>query len=410
MDRVFIVHHGLTDLHSHYYGEALGWREACRARGIEPRFYIGQNALPSIVQELGARPVFPFPSDAMIELDPRCQQLSDYLNLGGLFGEACRALEQDGVGGDDLVIVPFASERDVYGSALWLERLAPQARPTMAFTFMLPDFRWRVEEDRKRLVGDISYYAYAAKRILAVLPAHKLILNGIDRRLCRTIKAATQHPCTEVPLGTYFPSEAELAPRGEEQAPPHAHVGVAGEFRLEKGSKLIGEVLLRFGTLRPNRAVAVQLPDEAQAVALETYWRGRGMRAPHFLYFGWADHRVYLQRLLRTDILLLPYHWERYAIRPSGIFSEAVAYGVVPVVPARTWASDKLEAGWGAGTTFGEFSADAMLEALVAASDDFPALKERAAVMKLAWREAQSTAALLDKILAQRALLAPAAP
>ena len=400
MERVFIVHHGLSDLHSHYFGEAIGWREACRARGIAPRFYISRDALPSIVRELEAQPVFPFPSDAMVEQNPRCQQLSDYLELGGLFGDALHALDADGVGGDDLVIVPFASERDIFGAALWLQRLAPAARPTIAFTFMIPDFRWRVTENRSRLVGDISYYAYASKRILSVLPAHKLILNSIDPRLCRTISAATQHPCTEVPLGTYFPDDADFAaPAGE--GPPRVHVGVAGEFRPEKGSDLIPDVLLRFGEQRPDRAIALQVPDAAWAAALDERFRRKGMGAPYLLYYGWVEHNEYLRRLTRCDILLLPYHWERYAIRPSGIFSEAVGYGVVPVVPERTWAADKLADGWGAGTTFRDFSAASMVEALVAASDDFPALKEKAARSTLAWRQSQSTAALLDKILDQ---------
>lgn len=39
MDRLFVVHHGLVDRHSHYYGEARGWDEACRERRIAPLFY-----------------------------------------------------------------------------------------------------------------------------------------------------------------------------------------------------------------------------------------------------------------------------------------------------------------------------------------------------------------------------------
>ena len=89
------------------------------------------------------------------------QQLSDFLELGAAFSRACGALAEDGVGADDLVVVPFASERDVFGAALWLERLSPGARPMVAFTFMLPDFRWQVTDDRSKLMGDISYFGYA---------------------------------------------------------------------------------------------------------------------------------------------------------------------------------------------------------------------------------------------------------
>jgi len=74
------------------------------------------------------------------------------------------------------------------------------------------------------------------------------------------------------------------------------------------------------------------------------------------------------------------------------------------VVPERTGAADQLASGWGAGTTFAEASADAMLEALIRASDDFSVLKARATLTKQAWRDAQSTSALLDRLLDQARL------
>ncbi len=410
LDRIFIVHHGLVDRHAHYFGEALGWLDACRARGIKPHLYVNAKALPSIVERLGARPVFPYAPDANVEADPRCRQLSDYLLLGNGFARACRALESDGVGANDLVVVPFASERDVFGAAIWLEQLPAAARPVLAFTFMVPDFRWQVSEDRSKLMGDISYYAYAGKRILGVLPARRLLLNGIDKRFRKTVAAAMQHPCGWVPLGTYFPDEAELSAPDDEPEFPHVHVGVAGEFRPEKGSDLVPEVLLRFAKLRPGRAVALQVADETQAMEMDDHFRRSAIDSPFFLYAGWADHRAYLRRLLRTDILLLPYHWHRYAIRPSGVFSEAVGYGIVPVVPDRTWAADQLASGWGAGTTFAEFSAEAMIEALVKASDDISVLKAKATFTKQAWRDAHSTAALLDRLLEQARWALTASP
>lgn len=400
MKRLFIIHHGLSDLHSHYYGEALGWVEACRERGISPCFYINRRALAQVVMKFGAKPVFPYPSDAIVERDPDFQQLADFITLGTRFAEACTALEVDGIGGDDLVIVPYATERDVFGAALWLERLLPVARPTIAFVFMVPDFRWHIDEDRSNVSGDMSYFRYAASRILAVLPPSRLIFNAIDPRLCKVISTATRHPCSEAPVGTYFPSEEDLTARDVDE-PPSAHVGVMGEFRPEKGSLIVADVLLRFAALRPKRPVSVQVRDQAQATALHAYFRKKGMCSPFFLYDGLVEQERYLRRLIHLDIVLLPYQWKRYAMRPSGVFSEAVGFGVVAVVPGRTWAADRLAAGCGAGITFHDFSVKAMTEALVAASDGYSVLKERAALSKAAWRLSQSTTALLDKILGQ---------
>jgi hypothetical protein len=112
----------------------------------------------------------------------------------------------------------------------------------------------------------------------------------------------------------------------------------------------------------------------------------------------------HLSRVCSTDILLLPYVWSRYALRSSGLFSEAVAHGVVTVVPRNTWMEDMLNAGYGAGTVFAEFSVDSITDALLAASADFPALKARALGCRDAWRRRHSAAAMLDLILNRTAV------
>ena len=139
--------------------------------------------------------------------------------------------------------------------------------------------------------------------------------------------------------------------------------------------------------------------NQTQAADLRRYVRERGARSPFFLYHGTLDHGGYLRRLISTDILLLPYNWERYAIRPSGVFSEAAGYAIVTVLPDRTWAADKLAEGHGSGTIFRDFSMEAMIESLVTASDQYPELKTLALAKKLAWRQSQSTTALLDSVL-----------
>jgi glycosyltransferase involved in cell wall biosynthesis len=399
LERLFIIEHGLSDLHAHYYGEALGWLAACRDRGISPRFYIKRGALPQIVLKLAAKPVFPYAPDEYIDPDPISWQLSDYMTLSTGFADACKALEADGVGGNDLVVVPFASERCVLGAAQWLQRLAPAARPAMVFNFLVPDLNWRIEDDRSRVSGEFSYFRYAARRIRELLPPSKLFFTSPVYGLCTALSEAAQYRCREVPLGTSFPSEKELATRTRDM-PPQAHISVLGEFRPERGSEIVGEVLLQFAALRPGKSIAVHVMNEAQATALRKAARERGVRSPFFLYHGHADHGQFLRRLLSTDILLLPYNWKRYAIRPSNVFSEAAGYGIVAVAPDRTWAADKLLEGHGAGTIFRDFSIEAMIEALVTASDQYRELKEIAMAKKLAWRQAHSTAALLDNVLA----------
>jgi hypothetical protein len=403
MERLFIIDHGLTDLHSHYYGKALGWLAACRNRGINPRFYIKQGALPQIVLKFAAKAVFPYAPDEIVDQDPICWQLSDFMTLSTGFADACMALEADGVGGDDLVVLPYATERCVFGVAQWLKRLAPTARPTMAFNFLVPDFNWRVEDDRSSVSGNFSFFRYATRCIRELLPPAKLFFSAVVPALCNAFSEAAQYPCRKVPLGTYFPGEKELAAWGGEM-PPRAHIGVMGEFRPEKGSEIVAEVLLQFAALRPKKPIAVQMTNEAQAANFRKVVRERGVRSPFFLYHGHTDHGRYLHRLVSSDILLLPYDWKRYAMRASGVLSEAAGFGIVAVVPDRTWAADQLAEGHGAGTTFRDFSVEAMIEALITASEQYRELKAQAMTKRLAWQQSQSTAALLDNILGQMAV------
>jgi hypothetical protein len=402
MERLFIIQHGLVDLHAHYYGETLGWLAACRNRGINPHFYVKRGALPQIVLRLAAKPVFPYAPDEGIDQDPISWQLTDFMTLSSGFADACEVLESDGVGGDDLVVLPFATERCVFGAAQWLQRLSPAARPAMVFNFLVPDLNWRIEDDRSRVSGEFSFFRHATRCIRALLPPSKLFFSSAVLGLCNALSEAAQYPCREVPLGTSFPSERDLAARDQE-TPPRAHIGVFGEFRPERGSEIVSEVLLQFAELRPRKPIAVHVNNEAQATAFRQFVRERGLRSPFFLYHGHTDPQRFLRRLVSTDILLLPYNWKRYAIRPSNVFSEAVGYGVVAVAPDRTWAADKLAEGHGAGTIFRDFSVEAMIEALVTASEQYPELKVQAIAKKLAWQQSHSTAALLDNILGRMA-------
>ncbi len=185
--RLFIIHHGLVDLHSHHYGEARAWAASCRSHGIDHRLYVNRRALPAIVQEFAARPVFAHVPDALLEPDPTCRALADFLTLGKEFAAACGALEQDGVSSADIVVVTFATERDLFGAAQWLAGLAPGDRPAVAFIFHIPGLDWVADENGAPTGGTVMYHRYAVKRLLAVLPMQRLALFATNSRLARAL-------------------------------------------------------------------------------------------------------------------------------------------------------------------------------------------------------------------------------
>ena len=399
MPRLYFIHHGLRDLHSHYYGEAKAWMAACRSRGIDHRFYIHRAAAPAIVAEFAARPVFPFAPDSVVEPDESCRALADFLNLGSAFAAACAALDSDGVKSDDIVVVTLTTERDLYGAALWLERRAAGERPTMVFIFHIPAFDWRTDESGALLGGAYSFHRYAMKRVLGVLPARKLAILATNRRLARALSIALDHPCDVAPLAIRYPDEALLNDAAAQRL-PRAHVRFAGEFRSEKGSDILAGIIARFAAARPGRTFGVQLPSRG---AVDRFAADvSGVAATLHLNYGDFAQDEFYQRLARSDIVLLPYRWQRYAMRASGVFCEAVGLGRVTVVPRATWMGDMLAEGWGAGLCFDAFSADAIARALVEASDAYPVLSLAARSRSHDWRRAQSVDALLEQVLARR--------
>jgi hypothetical protein len=396
MRRLFLVQHGLVDYHSHYYGEAKGWAAACRARGVTPLFYVNRRAQPAILQEFEAKPAFPYPPDAVLERDESCSTLADYIFLAEVFARNLQALKADGVGGGDAVVVTYATERDLFGASLWLQHLPPEARPKMFFIFHTPSFAWSIDEERKSLTGDYSWHRHAAKRLRAALPPEKLVLLATNPRLAKALSVATELECGQVPLAAHYVSDSVLV-GGDERKMPRVHVRLAGEFREEKGGSVVIEVIKRFAQERPGLSFGVQVGSQKAAEHLAAQVSDCPSRV--YVHYGNAGHEEYQRRLVRSDMLLLPYRWQRYALRASGVFTEALGFGLVTVVPERTWMGDALAQGWGAGVTFRTFSAQAISRALLMASDALPRLRSAALASRDAWRREQSADTLLDRIL-----------
>lgn len=391
--RIFLIQHGLRDRRTHYYGETLGWVRELRRRGLEFRLLVHKDVDPAIVEEFGAEPVFAFWPGAHVRNDPVSDRLETFLRFGTDFASRCAKIGND-VTAQDVVIVAFSTDRELFGAAQWLYSVPASRRPHMVFNFLVPDFDWSVSADRQTATGEMAYHRFAGRQIASV--SDRFHLFASNEKLSHLLAGAFAQPCRVAPMPmTYFSADdVPGAPDDPDWAP--AHVGVVGDYRDEKGAALVPDIILKFAQSRPGRRVFVQVKDEAQAAVLR---ERLDEVAAIDLHTGQLSQRAFIRRLQALDILLMPYSPERYAIRTSGIFAEAVAYGLVTVVPDKSWMSDRLAAGQGCGVAFSEPTAGSIAEALVRASDDFPALKQKASAGRAAWQREQSLPALLDLIL-----------
>ena len=295
-----------------------------------------------------------------------------------------------------MVIVALATERELFGAARWLTTVPAARRPHIVFHFVTPDFRWAISEDRQAIKGDVAFHRYAANQLAEVSDRFHLFAG--NEKLTQAMQAAFGEPVSVAPIPMTYPVAADLPALPGDPVWRPAHVGFVGEYRKEKGGAVLPEVIERFYRERPDRRIFLQVQHEEQARLVHE-------RLGHLeeleIHTGQLSHRAYVSRLETLDIMILPYIPARYAIRTSGIFAEAVAYGLVTVVPDNSWMSDQLAAGQGNGVTFSEMTAESIVAALIKASDGFSGLKEKAEAGRSAWRAAQSLDAFLDRILDQ---------
>ena len=98
--------------------------------------------------------------------------------------------------------------------------------------------------------------------------------------------------------------------------------------------------------------------------------------------FGYVEDLA--AEIANCDLVVTPYNPEPYRTKGSAIVWSALANGV-PVVAPRGTASGTLIEQSGAGTTFGEFSVQSVLAAILAARDDYAALAQHACAFSDRW-------------------------
>ena len=403
--RFYVLQHGLQDYHSHGFGEALGWRRAFQRRGLEFELYIHRDATPPVISQSGGVPVFPYEPMAEIARDPVSDDLHGNLFFGAAFGAACSALN-DKISAEDVVIIPHATARELYGVLGWVRTLPKHRRPQVVFIFFHPNFRWEMSDDGKQVNGDFSFYRFCANQLAEIMPDNQVIYCADNDLLRETIARILNQSCSHCPMTIdYFAADDVPGDPGEPAWTP-VHIGIVGDFRAEKGRSLVIDTIRNFSAARPGREFFVQTQNAEQAQALERSLQAHGAKSVH-IFGGQLSHGGYVKRLNSIEILLLPYHRSRYIMRTSGVFAEAAAHGIVTVAPGGTWMAEQLADGWGAGVLFDTFSVDAVVDALIRASDEYASLKKAAGARSEAWRRTQSTSALLDHILSRLGLSAP---
>lgn len=379
--RWHIVQHSLVTTESHEYGEAQCWAQALGGTA-----WVGyaNAALPADLSAgLNYHPAFACTAHTVADADPVSREVGDYLYLAMQFALACNQHLTPRLSGHDRVVVTYSTQRELFGAAQWLVNLPPDKRPAMCFVFHQPDLLWRVAPDRSQFAGPVATWRHAVNQLRTVLPPSRCMFGATTGRLAKLLGELLLAPVHEVPL---------VLPLLLDTPPPEKHFDLfmGGGYRPEKGGELWLPVL---NTLAPAFSspvsplrVAVQVQDAAMEARLRELTNPLGAALALDIVSGRIDTPTQVARLRASRLVVMPYKPDRYALRASGIATEAHMYGIPVVVPAHTGMGDQVLAGKAAGILFDTWDKARIVQSMRVALDQLGPLTSKAALLAPAWQ------------------------
>ena len=394
--RFIILESGLNDLHSHAFIETLSWEKACKKLNIDTLIFIHKEASSKIVKDTDGTPHFRYTPMQNIKQDPISDRLHGFVYFSEAFATDCKKLALE-LSSNDIVIIPHATAKEVYGVSLWMRSISRKNRPTVVFIFINPDLDWKIDYEKNKVNGDFSQFRLGANQLSSLLPKSHVKYYANNPLLAQTMEYVLNQECAICPMTIDYFSSDELPNQFENTEWKPAHVGILGEFRIEKGSSILPQVITDFCNKKLDKNVFIQVKTKEESKRLQEYFPNI-IRDRIQIFHGQLSQRDYLKRLQSLDLLLMPYLKHRYYLRTSGVFAEAAAYGIPVIVSEGTWMHRMLNNGFGSGVIFENLSPSCVCEALVRASDNLPELQHKAGRGMAKWRKEQSTTALVEML------------
>ncbi len=395
---VHILQHGLKNKVTHYYSETAEYTAALKVLGLDYVVYVHQNCEAEIVQEFNAKPVFPYAPDTLLDSNPVTQEMSQYITLGESFADTLINNLPKKFTANDLIYVPYGSQNEAYALMRWLQKTGIYPFPKIAIFCHRPEIIWQTSEDRTQTVASPTFWRWPGHFFRPGKGPSSTYLVTCSDRLARVLNKLSELPALVTGLATSLAMELERATAH----PKNIDVGLIGTFRPERGSTSMAAILLQIDQVQSGLTYLVQTTHETEKQSLMTELNERGFQGHMEFAVGALTTMAYTAQMVRCKLLLLPYAPPRYALRSSGVLSEAASYGIPVVVPGQTWMADAIESGRVSGMIFAKFNTHHIARATVASLKNLATLREKALALAPAWREqnnAQSNLKAIFKVL-----------
>jgi len=393
--KVLLLDPKLLNRRGHHFHTDLAIYEECKARDIPIEILGNRKVAPAILPRLPVRPVF------ATSTYPSCTSPHD---LRSDWATVNRMVEQDlkegcdaALGPEDAVLVPSARDSFLGGIFRWYSTL-PEPRPHICLRLLFePGFDAK-KEGPTRAVALTAAFVEEQMRAWASLPADKLSLVAERHALAVHYQRICDFPVTVLPMPVRYPPASvtgALALRSDRHAP---HIVFLGEGRHEKGFHLLPDAFRDVLAKHPEIRLTLQTsrrfdisPDDVQSL--------RALSPNVSILRGPLSVEEYDDLLFSSDIVLVAYNPESYALRTSQIFLEAVGAGKVALTTRGTWMQQEAEKLGLANIYVDEFTSAGVASATQHLLRNWPAAADRAQRAAPRVRQHHNPARFVDGLL-----------
>ncbi len=393
---IHFIQHGLRDCHSHFYGETLGFLQAARELNVGLQVWTHAKCEPEILAACNAKAVFPLQTDGVLDLDPVSAELSSYIVGATAFAGILSKYLTTDISAVDWVFVAYASQNEAYALALWLQTLPSGKRPQVALFCHRPELKWNIGPQREKMSANASFWRFAALIFEKIGIKDRVHVFAPDARLANVLAMASGLQVQTTGIATpYF-----LTPEQVLEVPKKFDIGLIGEFRSERGSDLVPDLMVELDQQRPGMRYVLQLRTANETGKVRRRLADKGFAGELLLVPSTMLEPAEFARLIpQMRLMVLPYFPDRYRMRSSGVLSECIAYATPCVVPVDTWLGDQVQSGAAAGVVFAEWTSQAICAATLNALDQLNALSDSAKEKMQPWRQQNCARAMLERLV-----------
>ena len=407
---VIVLDNGLVSCGEHSYQLLMEVCDALSQRSISYRVFGMKRMDAAVVRDIGATPWFSrslywgyrrrFPSKRnfigdtfamarnFVQRRRTFSEQSTWRVLNEVYRRDLARLPPDVWQRDNIIVVPGISQNQILGLTRHLLSLPWAALPNVVCQLMFaPNWTpWDQTGER-----GAAYYRQAFD-LARELIGKSLFFTTENEALAKLYLQQFGIETTLLPIVLRAP-QAQPNPKGT------VRFGFFGYSKSEKGFHLLPEAI--------EICWARNLPVDFTVQVQHSNWERETIEAEQKLrrlsgielIEGVMSSAEYAQITNAVDVTLLPYDPDRFGLRGSGLYTEAVAAGR-PVIAARgIYAATEIESGVAEGEIFAPYTSEALADAIERLLPHLAESQSKAAQAAREFASRHSGAAYVDVIL-----------